>query len=677
MTLDSLAGYGLTLLLDASLKTLLVLALVGLALLLGRRASASARHLTALLGLVSFLALPLLTWALPGWRVPLWPRPTMVLPIPASPLNVPPDALPPLPPAAPGPDAASPAPVPPVTAAPALTPTMPAAPVRHPFPWPFALFIAWLLGVCITLMPTLAGLLAVHRLGRRCRRLTDGPLVALAQTVWQGRPLALLCGDLSDLSVVPMTWGWLRPVVLLPVNAETWPPDRLRVVLLHELAHIRRGDWPCQMLAHIVCALYWFHPGAWILARQLRIESERACDDLVLAAGIPPGDYARYLLEVIKSMKITDTALKVVLPMAQPSQVEGRLRAVLAPHRVRGPLPHHVRVLAAVTILGLTAVLAALRPIAQATPASPVAKQPMPRLIVVVDAGHGGQDTGAVAADGTREKDVNLSIARKLGGILGAQVIGVAMTRTTDVNSSTLQRLVFAARHHPQLLVSLHCDSQRTLALHGGTTVYYHGQDAMGRRLALDVLAGLAHHSDLAPYQIKSDTTRFTSGFGILRGACVPAVLVECGAMNNARDLGALRTPQEQQKIAEGIANGVRMFLSDNPPPAPERQRATSLLVPVQQTSRPPTSTTPVQAVARLKQIYGFIQIYRHRHGGAYPASSSSPGDLMGDMAAHPLDYGLADRGADNGRQATDFFTLSDPFHPGPARLIRAYPNRL
>jgi ankyrin repeat protein len=120
---------------------------------------------------------------------------------------------------------------------------------------------------------------------------------------------------------------------VLPRDATSWPERRRHVVLLHELAHIKRRDCLTQLLAQIVCAAYWFNPLAWIAARRLRTERERACDDFVLAAGTPGSEYASHLLDIAQArqpVRFSPLAATAV-PMARRSQLEGRLMAILDP----------------------------------------------------------------------------------------------------------------------------------------------------------------------------------------------------------------------------------------------------------------------------------------------------------------------------------------------------------
>ena len=119
-------------------------------------------------------------------------------------------------------------------------------------------------------------------------------------------------------------------MLLVPAEAEAWPDERRRLVLLHELAHVRRWDWLTQLVAHVACAMYWFNPLVWLAARQMRIERERACDDLVLASGAKASDYAQELL-----------ALAAGLSDSRLSDAGGRADG--APRRARRSPPRHSR----------------------------------------------------------------------------------------------------------------------------------------------------------------------------------------------------------------------------------------------------------------------------------------------------------------------------------------------
>ena len=89
----------------------------------------------------------------------------------------------------------------------------------------------------------------------------------------------------SACGMSPIVAGLWRPVILMPEAARGWSNDRRHSVLLHELAHIRRGDLRVQVLAHAAIAAYWFNPLVWIASSHLRSERERASDDEVLRTG--------------------------------------------------------------------------------------------------------------------------------------------------------------------------------------------------------------------------------------------------------------------------------------------------------------------------------------------------------------------------------------------------------
>ncbi len=139
-------------------------------------------------------------------------------------------------------------------------------------------------------------------------------------------------------NLMPLTWGWWRPVVLLPAEAAQWPAQRRRVVLLHELAHVKRWDCLTQTIARIVRALYWVNPLVWLATRRMCIERERACDDLVLNGGCKASDYATQLVEIARTYRHMPQVAAIA--MARSSQIQGRIAAIVDASRARrsGPL---------------------------------------------------------------------------------------------------------------------------------------------------------------------------------------------------------------------------------------------------------------------------------------------------------------------------------------------------
>ncbi len=152
-------------------------------------------------------------------------------------------------------------------------------------------------GVILTLLPLVIGLWRSRRLARSAQPLAgewQAALESLRQQLGVRRGVRLM--STADIAV-PVTWGIVRPIVLVPDRALRWSAENRRIVLLHELEHIRAGDWAFGIVARVMCALYWFHPAAWRdRARSLSGDAELACDDRVVARGTRRSDYAELLV---------------------------------------------------------------------------------------------------------------------------------------------------------------------------------------------------------------------------------------------------------------------------------------------------------------------------------------------------------------------------------------------
>lgn len=308
---------------------LLVALLLGLGL---QRMAASRRYALWITAIATLAILPLAMWVLPAWRVlPKAPtaldRPMME----AEPVSEN-AGLSPLPEdldftaSAAGPALPLPAPI---TTRPAFSWNISWQDVVEYLP------VVWML---------IAGLL-VLRLGRSAWRLqrleaslSPGEcalLIRAARDLGLRRIPRLLIGP-SDS--VPMVWGVLKPRLLLPSGFETWSPEKQRGVLLHELAHLKRGDPFALWAAQWVKALHWFNPLVWLTFRQLRADQERACDDAVLRHGVRASDYAQSLLDLSRHNRLAPGLSLCALTITRCAPVEARVKAILDPRRRRDGL---------------------------------------------------------------------------------------------------------------------------------------------------------------------------------------------------------------------------------------------------------------------------------------------------------------------------------------------------
>ena len=214
------------------------------------------------------------------------------------------------------------------------------------------------------------GIWRLWRTAGRAHVLRDARWTSIAREVAEShglrRPIALLLTDESDLLA---TWGLLRPRVLLPPHAREWPDDRIRIVLCHELAHVRRHDWFVQITAEAVRIAFWFNPLIWIACTRLRRDSEQACDDVVLGQHVPAREYAGLLLDLARKCRKPTSTWASAVPMARPSTLERRIAAMLNPAINRATPSRQSLIMIVLLLLAITVPTAAFRA-AQNSPAS-------------------------------------------------------------------------------------------------------------------------------------------------------------------------------------------------------------------------------------------------------------------------------------------------------------------
>jgi beta-lactamase regulating signal transducer with metallopeptidase domain len=392
-----------------------ILAVALLLTLALRRHSAALRHLVLACALLGTLLIPALELIGPQWSLPLLPWQGLAdvqssglrlvsTPAAAPSIETPADAVPP-----------------------AAT------------NWLALVIAAWVFGAVAGFAGLITGLVRVRGLTKRCTRVTRGRWRDLADELGQTYDLRHVTVLQSAEPSLLVTCGMVRPKIVLPAGAESWTDERRRVVLAHELEHIRRGDWAMHVVAEALRAAYWFHPLVWLACRRLRQESEYACDDAVLARGVEPTEYATHLLDVARHAVRQREFLASAPAIAHPSTLERRIAAMLNQQRSRQPL---TRSAAGITI-ALT--LAVAIPLTAATvpegtaPAPAVvaadrplvaveAPEPTPALATAAAEGPASTAGRPAAAAAAQEKPASIkgTLYDQLGGVLP----GVMVTLT-------------------------------------------------------------------------------------------------------------------------------------------------------------------------------------------------------------------------------------------------------
>lgn len=321
---------GLNLISDLFIKSSIVLTLTFLLVHLFRNKSASLRHFLLAASFISLLLLPFLSSLSTGWETPLLP--SWQADVNRTQISKDWDQLKRI-----------------TLPYSSITPTLteqqrPALSTEKNNPSNFllkkyslskniigsALFIAWSVGLIILLSRILIGLCGALRLTRQGQKISGPSWRQLLDLFLKAISIKRKISLFSHKNVnTPLTWGVIKPVVILPIESKDWTHDQRSSALFHELSHIKRGDFLVKILARCSLALYWFNPLSWFAFRIMNKEQEKACDELVLKTGVKPSTYAVNLLSIKKSGQFHWSPTTAALGAVGKSQLNERLIAIL------------------------------------------------------------------------------------------------------------------------------------------------------------------------------------------------------------------------------------------------------------------------------------------------------------------------------------------------------------
>lgn len=221
------------------------------------------------------------------------------------------------------------------------------------------ILLVWMIGTVFMVLWLLGGRMYSYSIFRKSTRLDD---LKLIEKISNAKQLMRLNRDIeimqSDRVKIPVITGIFKSRLILPDAINHWNQDRFAAVLYHELAHIKRNDVFLQFLAQLTCALYWFNPLTWIIERNLQIERERACDNVVLQLNVKPSAYAEYLMQTSEELGTRHRKKWSFAGMAEGTDFKDRILSILDPNARRTHKKLHSYIKTVILTLILLPVLA-------------------------------------------------------------------------------------------------------------------------------------------------------------------------------------------------------------------------------------------------------------------------------------------------------------------------------
>ncbi len=182
--------------------------------------------------------------------------------------------------------------------------------------------------------------------------------------------------------------------------------------------------------------------------------------------------------------------------------------------------------------------------------------------VIVIDPGHGGHDQGTQSA-GLSEKDFTLSIGKLVSQQLANEGATVIMTRKTDVFIPLSERPSIANRNGADFFISVHINSNELDNSASGTITFFHARDPICQVMADCIQREIVKVNGIGGMGVWSDQKIYRTGFAVLRGAKMPAVLIECGFLNTKKDRARMMTDDFQNGIATAVVKGLKAYLGD------------------------------------------------------------------------------------------------------------------
>jgi N-acetylmuramoyl-L-alanine amidase len=356
-------------------------------------------------------------------------------------------------------------------------------------------------------------------------------------------------------------------------NSIFWNPaidlhsDSGRQIFQHEIAHIREKHTYDKVFLHVVLLFFWINPFFWLIRRELNMIHEFIADKISMENGDTSAFAEMVLSSVYPGHRFSVfnhffySPLKrrlLMLTRNQNSKVSYVSRLLVLP-------------LAALVFFAFTLKLKRADP-------DPVYEGKT--LTIVIDAGHGGKDAGAIS-DVVQEKDLTLAIARQVQQLNTNKNLRLVLTRDQDRSMSVSDRVSYAIAQKADMFISIHTSGRESSDGYSGLFVLIPSND--NKYAAQSKLLGSSVIESFAPdfaLPVAFDLHQRNNGIAILNNNPCPSVLIEAGSVNSRKDIGFLTQVRNQQLIAGNILKGIERY-------ALQTRRTVEKAVPVTDTIPP------------------------------------------------------------------------------------------
>jgi len=374
----------------------------------------------------------------------------------------------------------------------------------------------YLLGAIIILFHFLFRLASIQRMVSRSERINDNEPYLLTN------------------KTVSVPFSFFRYII---IPQDLMEKEAYKGIVLHESAHARQYHSLDIVLIELVSILLWFNPVIWFIKKDFQTIHEYLADESVLNQGIDKLQYQLSLLDQVAegslfqlSSRFNSSIIKKRIVMMKTTKPTKRFNL-----KSLALLP-----LSFILILGISS-------------ATDVSAENPDRIAIVVDAGHGGRDPGAVSGDIT-EKDLALSLANLLSERADHEKYRIVLTRNDDKFLALQDRLDIVEKEDPDLFISLHINNHKDNGISGVNC--YVGDESGHRELATSI--GKEFLNQLRSIEeLKCGESIEYADYVILQNDVCPSVFLNIGYLSNAGDLDYLVSANNQLEICERILAGI------------------------------------------------------------------------------------------------------------------------